>query len=136
MAEKFNVVVIGGGPGGARAARRCSQMGAKVALIEKEYVGGTCLNWGCIPTKALLASAHTYLKAKQAGEMGIDIESVKYDWEKIQQRNKTIVENLRSQMMLTLKNSKVAYIQGKASAFSRLKTEKETLTSRQKNWYW
>jgi dihydrolipoamide dehydrogenase len=86
MAEKYDIIVIGGGPGGARAARRCAQKGTRVALIEKEHIGGVCLNWGCIPTKILLASAHTLLKAKQAAEMGIAIESAKPDWEKIHQR--------------------------------------------------
>lgn len=131
MAEKFDVVVIGGGPGGARAARRCAQKGAKVALIEKEYIGGVCLNWGCIPTKILLASAHTLLKARQAGEMGIIIESAKPDWEKIQQRTKDIIQTLRNGMSLTLKNSKVITYQGKAVVLSpnkvQVQSQKETV---------
>ena len=73
MAEKFNVVVVGSGPGGYAAAIRCAQKGASVAIIEKEFIGGTCLNQGCIPSKALLASAHTLLLAKHAALMGIDI---------------------------------------------------------------
>jgi len=66
MAEKFDCVVIGSGTGGYAAAIRCAQRGASVAIIEKAVVGGTCLNHGCIPSKALLASAHTLLTAKQA----------------------------------------------------------------------
>jgi dihydrolipoamide dehydrogenase len=118
MAEKFDIVVIGGGPGGARAARRCSQKGAKAAIIEKEYIGGVCLNWGCIPTKTLLASAHTLLKAKHAGELGINVADAKPDWEKIQQRAKKIIENFRNGMSLTMKNNKVAVITGHAVAVS------------------
>lgn len=130
MAEKFDIVVIGGGPGGARAARRCAQKGKKVALIEKEYIGGVCLNWGCIPTKTLLASAHTLIKAKEAAEMGIIIESAKPDWEKIQQRTKKIVETFRSGMSFTMKNSKVAVFQGKASVLSPKLVQVETETGR------
>jgi len=131
MAERYDVVVIGSGPGGARAARRCAQKGAKVALIEKEYVGGICLNWGCIPSKVLLASAHLLLSAKEAGELGIKIPSVELDWPKIQQRTKQIVENLRKGMTQTLKNNKVAIIEGTAFAESPNKVivlhEKEKL---------
>lgn len=118
MAERYNVVVIGGGPGGARAARRCAQKGAKVALIEKEYVGGSCLNWGCIPSKVLLASAHLLLSAKQAGELGVKIPSADPDWPRIQQRTRQIVENFRKGMTQTLKNNKVEIIEGTAFAES------------------
>ena len=75
MSEKFDVAVIGSGPGGFRAATRCVQKSASVAIIEKESIGGVCLNWGCIPSKALLASAHTLLTAKNASWMGVDISS-------------------------------------------------------------
>ena len=73
MAETFDVVVIGSGPGGYFAAIRCAQKGASVAVIEKAETGGTCLNRGCIPSKTLLASAELLLHAKNAGAMGIDI---------------------------------------------------------------
>jgi dihydrolipoamide dehydrogenase len=66
--ENFDVVVIGGGPGGYVAAIRASQLGKKTALIEKEHLGGICLNWGCIPTKALLKSAELYQKMKHSQE--------------------------------------------------------------------
>jgi len=116
MAEKFDIVVIGGGPGGARTARRCAQKGAKVALIEKEYLGGTCLNWGCIPSKVLLASAHTLIEARAAEQMGINTTKAEPDWQKIQQRTKQIVENFRKGSALTLKNNKVTAIE--ATAFT------------------
>lgn len=130
MAEKFDIVVIGGGPGGARAARRCAQKGAKVALVEKEYIGGVCLNWGCIPTKTLLASAHTLLRARQAGEVGIDIQAAKPNWEKIQQRTRKIVENFRNGMTLTMKNNKVVVLQGLAVATSPNQVQVETQKGR------
>ena len=80
MADRFDVVVIGAGPGGFRAAKRCAQHGASVAVIEKEFVGGTCLNWGCIPSKTLLASAHLLMQARKAGELGVDIPSATPNW--------------------------------------------------------
>lgn len=114
MAERFDVVVIGAGPGGFRAARRCAQRGASVAVIEKEFVGGTCLNWGCIPSKTLLASAHLLLRARSAAEMGVDIVSAKPNWAKIQQRRETIIAGLRKGMLGGAKANKVAYIEGRA----------------------
>lgn len=118
MAERYDIVVIGAGPGGARAARRCARKGAKVALIEKEYLGGTCLNWGCIPSKALLASAHSLLMAKEAEQMGIEIGSAKINWPKIRERTRQIVEKLRKDMTFTMKNSKTELIHGRAIAKS------------------
>ncbi len=112
MAGKFDVVVIGAGPGGARAARRCAQRGASVALVEKEFIGGICLNWGCIPSKVLLASAHTLLSAKCAAEIGIDIVSATPNWPKIQQRKDAIVAGFRKAMTATAKAHKIKVITG------------------------
>jgi dihydrolipoamide dehydrogenase len=114
MAERFDVVVIGAGPGGFRAARRCAQRGASTALVEKEFPGGTCLNWGCIPSKTLLATAHLILKARHADAMGVDIPSATPNWPKIQQRKDAIVTGTRKGMLGTLKNYGVTYIEGKA----------------------
>lgn len=115
MGERFDVVVIGAGPGGFRAARRCAQRGASVAVVEKEFVGGTCLNWGCIPSKTLLASAHLLLQARQANELGIDISSATPNWARIQQRRETIVALLRKGMMGSAKAAKMTYIEGTAT---------------------
>ncbi|UCD50402.1 MAG: FAD-dependent oxidoreductase, partial [Phycisphaerales bacterium] len=77
MAERFDVVVIGAGPGGFRAARRCAQRGASVAVVEREFIGGTCLNWGCIPSKALLDASHKYVDAKDHFDaVGIGVAGV------------------------------------------------------------
>jgi len=114
MAERFDVVVIGAGPGGFRAARRCAQRGASTAIVEKEFVGGTCLNWGCIPSKTLLASAHLLLRARHAGEMGIDIPSATPNWAKIQQRRESIIVGLRKGMLGTVKANKMTHIEGRA----------------------
>lgn len=114
MAERFDVVVIGAGPGGFRAARRCAQRGASTAVVEKEFVGGTCLNWGCIPSKTLLASAHLLLRARQAGEMGIDIPSATPNWARIQQRREAIITGIRKGMAGTMKANKMTHIEGRA----------------------
>ena len=92
MPESYDVVVIGSGPGGYAVAIRCAQAGASVAVVEKSYVGGTCLNCGCIPSKTLLASAHTLLMTKHAAMMGIDIPSASPNWPKIQARKDAIVD--------------------------------------------
>ena len=72
--ETFDIVVIGAGPGGYPTAIRAAQLGAKVAIVEKEQLGGTCLNWGCIPTKALIAAAETFEKIKHAEALGISVK--------------------------------------------------------------
>ena len=92
MADKFDVIVIGGGPGGYAAAIRCAQKGASVALVEKKTMGGTCLNVGCIPSKALLASAHFLTQAKHANLMGLEIQgAVVPNWPKMVARKDAIV---------------------------------------------
>lgn len=125
MAERFDVVVIGAGPGGARAARRCAQRGASVALVEREFIGGTCLNWGCIPSKTLLASAHLLMKARSASEMGIDIPSATPNWPRIQQRRESIIASLRKGMQGGMKSGKIAYLEGTAVVHSPRKVTVE-----------
>jgi dihydrolipoamide dehydrogenase len=115
MAERFDMVVIGAGPGGFRAAKRCAQRGAATALVEKEFIGGTCLNWGCIPSKTLLASAHLLLQARKASEMGIDIPSAAPNWAKIQQRREAVIMTLRKGMTGSAKMPNLTYIEGTAT---------------------
>ena len=91
MAENFDCLVIGGGPGGYAAAIRCAQKGAAVGLVEKDAIGGTCLNRGCIPSKALLGSVHFLTLAKHAPLMGLDITAVTPNWPKMQTRKDAIV---------------------------------------------
>ncbi len=78
--ETFDIAVIGAGPGGYPASIRAAQLGAKVAIIEKEKLGGTCLNWGCIPTKALIAAAETFEKIKHAEKYGITVKGASVDY--------------------------------------------------------
>jgi len=94
LSNEYDLAIIGAGPGGYHAAIRASQYGAKVALIEKNKLGGTCLNRGCIPTKALLASAHYLEKLHDAGEFGITIGDYKIDFSKVVERKNKIVNEL------------------------------------------
>ena len=114
MAEIFDVVVIGSGPGGYYVAIRCAQKGTSVAIIEKAETGGTCLNRGCIPSKALLASVEVLLQAKNAGVMGIDIPSVSPNWVKMQQRKDAIVSGSRKGLSGLLQANKIKIFAGTA----------------------
>lgn len=113
MAERFDVVVIGSGPGGYAAAVRCAQKGDSVAIVEKGHLGGTCLNCGCIPSKALLASAHTLLLAKRANMMGIDIVSATPNWHKVQARKDAIVIGFRKGLAGLVQSNKVKILLGR-----------------------
>jgi dihydrolipoamide dehydrogenase len=93
--NEFDVIVIGGGTGGYVCAIRAAQLGLKVALIEKMRLGGVCLNWGCIPTKSLLQSAHAYLLARRLAEFGVQVKgTIEPDWELMMARKNTIVGTL------------------------------------------
>lgn len=96
MAKRFDLTVLGGGPGGYVAAMRASQLGLSVALVEKDSLGGTCLNRGCIPTKALLASAERLRACQRAEEFGVHIEGVSADFAAMAARKDGIVAKLRS----------------------------------------
>jgi dihydrolipoamide dehydrogenase len=128
MAESYNVVVIGSGPGGYAAAIRCAQKGASVAVVEKDLVGGTCLNCGCIPSKTLLASAHTLLMFKHAALMGIDVAAPTANWPKIQARKDAIVTAFRKGVTGLIGSHKVKIIPGRAVVMApgRIKIESET----------
>ncbi|MBI5359688.1 MAG: dihydrolipoyl dehydrogenase [Planctomycetes bacterium] len=111
-----NVTVIGSGPGGYVAAIKAAQLGANVTVIEKDSVGGTCLNRGCIPTKAILASADTLLKAKEAAAMGIIITGeIKADVPKIIERKDKIVSNLIKGIEFLFKKNKIKLVNGMGS---------------------
>jgi len=83
MANSYDVIIIGGGPGGYVAAIRSAQLGLKTAVVEREHLGGICLNWGCIPTKALLRSAEIYDHMGHAESFGLSVEKHKFDIGKV-----------------------------------------------------
>jgi len=113
MAEMFDVIVIGAGPGGYSAAIRCAQKGAKTAIIEKKNMGGTCLNVGCIPSKALLASAHFLTEAKHASLMGLDLQgSFAPNWPKMVARKDAIVSGFTKGVTGLLQANKIAIFSG------------------------
>ncbi len=130
MADKFDCVVIGSGPGGYAAAIRAAQRGASVALVEKDRLGGTCLNCGCIPSKALLASARTLLAANRAAEMGIDIESATADWQKIQSRKNTITTALAKGLAGLIAANGITVFEGLAAVTSPNKVTVSTDSGR------
>ena len=110
--SKYDLVVIGGGPAGYAAAIRAGQLGRKVACVEKERPGGTCLNWGCIPSKALLKSAELYSKISHSEDFGISVGSVDYDFEKIIGRSRTVADNMAKGIGFLFKTNKVDHFIG------------------------
>ncbi|MBP3602418.1 MAG: dihydrolipoyl dehydrogenase [Alistipes sp.] len=117
---KYDIIIIGSGPGGYVAAIRASQLGKKVAIVEKAELGGVCLNWGCIPTKALLKSAQVYTYCKNAAHYGVAIEGeVKPDWEKVVARSRTVAETMSKGVAFLMKKSNIDILAG----FGRLAGE-------------
>ncbi len=115
MGKHYDTAVIGGGPGGYVTAIRLSKLGKKAVLIEKDELGGTCLNRGCIPTKALLQSAEVYKTVKTAGDFGIKAENASFDYVKICNRKDGIVKKLRNGISYLEKKAGVDVIRGQAS---------------------
>ncbi len=110
---KYDIIVIGSGPGGYVAAIRAAQLGKKVALVERAETGGVCLNWGCIPTKALLRSAQIYVDTQSAGQYGIEIAGeVKPDLEKIVARSRGVADTMSKGVQFLLKKNNIELIQG------------------------
>ena len=110
---EYDIVIIGGGPAGYVAAIRAAQLGARVALVEKERIGGTCLNHGCIPTKALVSSVETYLLAKQAARYGVDIGgSVDVNFPQMVARKDEVVDTLVASVIELVKGHKVDIYEG------------------------
>src|SRR5258707_3103189 len=96
MAESFDVIIIGGGPGGYVCAIRCGQLGLKTAIVERENLGGICLNWGCIPTKALLRSSEIWHLLHRLNEFGFSADNVTFDLPRIVERSRKVAGQLRN----------------------------------------
>ena len=110
--SKYDLVVIGGGPAGYAAAIRAGQLGKKVACVEQERPGGTCLNWGCIPSKALLKSAELYNKIKHSEDFGITVKGLDFDFSKIIGRSRAVSSNMASGIGFLFKKNKVDHFTG------------------------
>ena len=123
MATK--ITVIGAGPGGYVAAIRAAQLGAQVTLIEKNNVGGTCLNVGCIPTKALLHSAEILEMAKNAAQYGVDLSVKGFDWTKVQAKKNAVVKQLVTGVSGLMKANKIEVVKGAAKVLSAATVEME-----------
>ncbi|MCF3972177.1 dihydrolipoyl dehydrogenase [Paracoccus salsus] len=136
MAQNFDMVVIGAGPGGYVAAIRGAQLGLKVACIERENLGGICLNWGCIPTKAMLRSAEVFHLMERAKDFGLSADKIGYDLDKVVDRSRGVAKQLSGGIGHLFKKNKVTTIMGEAKLAGKgkvtVKTDKgsEELTAK------
>ncbi len=119
--SKYDIIVLGSGPGGYVAAIRASQLGLKAAIIEKESLGGICLNWGCIPTKALLKSAQVFEYLKHAEDYGLSVENPDKDFTKVVKRSRNVAEGMSNGIKFLMKKNKIDVING----FGKVKTGKK-----------
>ena len=118
---KYDIIVLGSGPGGYVTAIRASQLGFKVAVIEKENLGGVCLNWGCIPTKALLKSAQVFDYLKHASDYGLTVSSFDKDFPAVVQRSRSVADGMSKGVQFLMKKNKIDVIDG----FGKLKPGKK-----------
>ena len=113
--SKFDVIVLGSGPGGYVTAIRASQLGLKTAIIEKESLGGVCLNWGCIPTKALIKSAQVFNYLKHADDYGLKVESYDKDFDAVVNRSRSVADTMSKGVQFLMKKNKIEVILGYGS---------------------
>ena len=130
MAQTFDLIVIGSGPGGYVAAIRAAQLGLKVACVEREHLGGICLNWGCIPTKAMLRSSEVFHLMHRAKEFGLKAEGIDYDLDAVVQRSRGVAKQLSGGIGHLFKKNKVTTIMGEGKLAGKgkvsVKTDKGT----------
>jgi dihydrolipoamide dehydrogenase len=110
----FDLAIIGSGPGGYVAAIRASQLGMKVKIVEREQLGGICLNWGCIPTKALLRTSELYTAMRRAGEFGLTCDNVRFDLPRVVERSRKVAERLSNGVAYLMRKNKIEVIKGTA----------------------
>ena len=115
--EKFDLIIVGSGPGGYVTAIRASQLGLKTAIVEKESLGGICLNWGCIPTKALLKSAQVFEYLKNATDYGINIDSVNKDFSSVISRSRKVADTMSKGVKFLMKKNKITVFNGFGKLF-------------------
>src|SRR5258705_13432268 len=114
MADSFDVIIIGSGPGGYVTPIRASQLGMKVAIVERELLGGICLNWGCIPTKALLKSGEVYEQLDHLADYGLSVEKRGFDFAKVVERSRKVAGQLNAGVAFLMKKHKIEVIEGTA----------------------
>src|SRR3954466_13183745 len=119
MPQKFDIVVVGGGPGGYVAAIRAAQLGMKAGLVEREHLGGICLNWGCIPTKALLRSGEVFDLIHHAKSFGLEVDGARYDAGAVVKRSRQVASQLSRGVGHLLKKNKVTVLDGEAKLAGR-----------------
>jgi dihydrolipoamide dehydrogenase len=117
-AEPFDLIILGSGPGGYVAAIRASQLGMKVAIVERERLGGICLNWGCIPTKALLRTSEIYHYMQNASAYGLSATGVGFDLAKITERSRKVAAQLNGGVKGLMKKNKVSVVEGSGTLTS------------------
>ena len=136
-AKTFDVVVIGAGPGGYVAAIRASQLGLKTAIVEREHMGGICLNWGCIPTKAMLRSSEVFHLMHRAKEFGLKADGIDYDLDAVVKRSRGVAKQLNGGVAHLMKKNNVEVVMGEATLPAKgkvsVKTEKDTEELRAKS---
>src|ERR1700709_2939600 len=114
MAASYDVSVVGGGRGGYVCAIRCAQLGLKTAVVERDRMGGICLNWGCIPTKALLRSSEIWHLMHRLNEFGFSADNLKFDIAKIVERSRKVALQLSNGVAFLMKKHKITVIAGEA----------------------
>ena len=117
-AEPFDLIILGSGPGGYVAAIRAAQLGMKVAIVERERLGGICLNWGCIPTKALLRTSEIYHYMQNASAYGLSATGVGFDLAKITERSRKVAAQLNGGVKGLMKKNKVSVVEGSGTLTS------------------
>ena len=110
--SEYDIIVIGSGPGGYVTAIRASQLGLKTAIVEKESLGGVCLNWGCIPTKALLKSAQVFNYLKHAEDYGLKVNDYDKDFDAVVNRSRNVANSMSKGVQFLLKKNKIDVIEG------------------------
>src|SRR5574338_1730450 len=124
MANKYQIAVIGGGPGGYVAAIRAAQLGFKTIVVEKDNLGGICLNWGCIPTKALLKNAeYAWLARKEGEEWGLHFDNLRIDFARVVQRSRDVSSRIVKGVEFLMKKNKIDVLKGRGKIVAKDKLE-------------
>src|SRR5258705_13747905 len=121
MADQYDLIVLGSGPGGYVAAIRAAQLGLKTVIVERENLGGICLNWGCIPTKALLRSAEIFHYLQHADAHGLSNEKPSFDIAKVVSRSRAVAKQLSQGVAFLMKKKKITVVKGEGKLTAKNK---------------